>query len=1113
METFRATINAAKARRATIGGRDWLIAPATLIVPGVLNGSKGPLLYIPDEIAASAAAWNGRPLLINHPFIDGQPVSANNPQTLATQEVGKVYNAVAGKTGKLLAEAWFDVESLRRVSPRVLDSLQRGQPVELSTGLFTDEEPAQNGAAFNGRGYTHIARNYRPDHLAVLSDAKGACAIKDGCGVLVNAYEQSLHDKQADLQVQLAEKFGRRFPFGGNPGIPSAGIYVTDIYEDYLVFDDGRGLWRVGYAEGKNGCVLDDEEPVEVRRVTAYEPTGNAGNGNGNREKYDLDHDDLRLGAVAAEELAETGRNPASWVKDEAKWERAKEAARKGGKKTNWAVVTHIYKQMGGTVKKGATANQLVGTYDPNEHPRDAEGQFASSGTTTATAPAGTTATTTTAPATTEPTAAPAPAPAPPPPPPDQEWVDKLAAFDAGAIKAEDFTLTDVIRAKRAGADPAIVDRMMNILAGGTGQVAPSTTAAPATTEPAPAPVPTQPAAVPPMAEPVPTAPAPAPAPAPTTTAIPPPSNWSEENRPTLADITRATRAGASQADIDRMLALAAGGADPSPPAAATAPAPAPAPTPAIAPAPSPTPAPAIPAPPTAALPPGTPSYAPEAVAATIAGISPTITPEQVTARVASYTNKVTSAQTAIGKAEAGVAKSAERATNYQTKAAEYQTKADALQDELDSGVSATTGEPLTEAQRASREARVQRYGERKTRALERSQHYSTTRTQYYRDKASVAQQKLAGYGQVLSAYQARAATAPVPGAAPPAPVPTVSREAAVGANDDGDSDEGEGQQLAAILNADRPGADAYAYVPDKDAPSTWKLRIDDAAHIGGAIAALGGGYRGRKVQIPAVALPVVKKKVRAAWLKAHPDKAEKDVPEVIRNAGTEQEQASERNGENHMAMTQEQRRAAVAEIVANCDCWVGEEGARVLNALPDERLAKVKAGVERVAAMEAVVNAVRAGFGQETTAVKELPALVANAAAGGPAKRPSEAEWLAGIPEGLREQFAEGQRSLSREREAIVGRLVTNIGDEARRKQHAEWLGGKQMDELRALSELLPAVHATQTGSIQPLYLGAAVSDSGIAVNAAENTTDILPLPTMNWEDEEEPRRKAAAR
>ena len=83
--------------------------------------------------------------------------------------------------------------------------------------------------------------------------------------------------------------------------------------------------------------------------------------------------------------------------------------------------------------------------------------------------------------------------------------------------------------------------------------------------------------------------------------------------------------------------------------------------------------------------------------------------------------------------------------------------------------------------------------------------------------------------------------------------------------------------------------AEDYAYTPDPDKPSDWKLRLTktpgggpDAGLVGGCVAALGKGFRGQKVDIPDADLPAVKAKVRAAWLKANPDKKAADIPEVI---------------------------------------------------------------------------------------------------------------------------------------------------------------------------------------------------------------------------------------
>ena len=188
------TANLAGRVRREIGpdGRRYLVAPMTLIVPGVLNGSMGPLYYPEEEVARRPEMWNGIPIVLYHPKSGDRYVSARDPEVLNTSGLGYLYRtkyepAGQGRPGRLRTEGWFDEDRTRRVDPRVLYNLEREQPIGLSTGLFTRNDPAPSGSVFNGRAYTHVAREYIPDHLAILPDIPGACSIKDGCGVLVNS--------------------------------------------------------------------------------------------------------------------------------------------------------------------------------------------------------------------------------------------------------------------------------------------------------------------------------------------------------------------------------------------------------------------------------------------------------------------------------------------------------------------------------------------------------------------------------------------------------------------------------------------------------------------------------------------------------------------------------------------------------------------------------------------------------------------------------------------------------------------------------------------------------------------------------------------------------------
>ncbi len=87
--------------------------------------------------------------------------------------------------------------------------------------------------------------------------------------------------------------------------------------------------------------------------------------------------------------------------------------------------------------------------------------------------------------------------------------------------------------------------------------------------------------------------------------------------------------------------------------------------------------------------------------------------------------------------------------------------------------------------------------------------------------------------------------------------------------------------------------AAAYAYVPDVESSSTWKLRLwEDLTkkvtrkQLGAAAAALSpGGFRGQKVAITAADLGAVKRKIRAEYRKL--DVEDEDIPRWVKEVET----------------------------------------------------------------------------------------------------------------------------------------------------------------------------------------------------------------------------------
>jgi len=229
METLSVNF-AGKLRREKLHGREYLVAPMSLIVPGVLSGSKGALYYPAHEVSRNPENWNGMPVVLNHPTVNGRHVSARSPEILEQSQLGAVYNARIDAGGKLKAEGWFDIERTRLVDSRILDSLESQTPIELSTGLFTRNEPVTGNASFNGVGYTFIARDYRPDHLAILPDVRGACSIDDGCGVLVNG--TTCNSGNPNQPRKSNGQFGSGGGGGGGGGSIGTGTELSDADED-----------------------------------------------------------------------------------------------------------------------------------------------------------------------------------------------------------------------------------------------------------------------------------------------------------------------------------------------------------------------------------------------------------------------------------------------------------------------------------------------------------------------------------------------------------------------------------------------------------------------------------------------------------------------------------------------------------------------------------------------------------------------------------------------------------------------------------------------------------------------------------------------------------------
>jgi len=272
-------------RQEMFEGRKHFVVPVVMIREGVHNGSHGPIFHRAEQLSRFVEAWNGIPVTIEHPAVDGQLVSANSPKVLEQFAVGRIFNA--HYDDGLKAEAWLDEQKVISVNPSVLGYLQQGRPLDVSVGVFSEDIPGEGD--WEGETYTATATNYRPNHLALLPGEQGACSWADGCGVRANK-----GGKMDDLLKSFKELSQKGFTV--SPMLNAEGYmqvmdliqqklnamddgeryyYLEEVFDDYIIYrvrtsESGSStLYKRGYTVNGEEVTLA-EEPVKVKKEVSY---------------------------------------------------------------------------------------------------------------------------------------------------------------------------------------------------------------------------------------------------------------------------------------------------------------------------------------------------------------------------------------------------------------------------------------------------------------------------------------------------------------------------------------------------------------------------------------------------------------------------------------------------------------------------------------------------------------------------------------------------------------------------------------------------------------------------------------------------------------------------
>lgn len=176
----RSVVNMDGVRREKRNGRDVIVVPsATMPDDIVMNRIKYPA----DEIKQAFPSLNRTPAPFGHPLVNGKFVSASDPEGINRSYIGAHNENVRQSEGRVFLDKVIDVEVANRTKSgkAVIDAIDKGEPVNTSTGLLCDlNDP-------DGEDHDHIATNILFDHDAILLEEEGAATPEQGVGMLVNS--------------------------------------------------------------------------------------------------------------------------------------------------------------------------------------------------------------------------------------------------------------------------------------------------------------------------------------------------------------------------------------------------------------------------------------------------------------------------------------------------------------------------------------------------------------------------------------------------------------------------------------------------------------------------------------------------------------------------------------------------------------------------------------------------------------------------------------------------------------------------------------------------------------------------------------------------------------
>lgn len=263
-----AVVNKADIRREERNGRPHLVIPSyTLPAEVVMNGG----LYPAEEIDRSYATLEGTLAPMGHPQLDGQFISAREPEAINAYHVGAFNRGVEKRGSRVYVEKWVDVEKAAEseAGRKLLEAVAAGEPIHTSTGVFLRREPVENAD-----GYEWIARDMTFDHDAILLGEIGAATPEQGVGMMVNTTQAKPLQTNLGERVLGADTYGARMDTISEAvrkrfGRPDSWVCVENFDDRRVVYATSEGSFYIDYLI-LDGMARLEGEPLPVQAETSY---------------------------------------------------------------------------------------------------------------------------------------------------------------------------------------------------------------------------------------------------------------------------------------------------------------------------------------------------------------------------------------------------------------------------------------------------------------------------------------------------------------------------------------------------------------------------------------------------------------------------------------------------------------------------------------------------------------------------------------------------------------------------------------------------------------------------------------------------------------------------